>query len=78
MSDYQVCARCGSYLYTQAQAHGDAEKLRQERHHDVLCVALEFCLSGALRLPGPFDVEGAVAATRLIADKLYPPPTETK
>lgn len=51
------------------------EQLRQERHHDVLCVALSFCLENTLP---HVDADKVAAAARMIADAVYPPPTETK
>ena len=53
------------------------ENARAERHHDVLCVALDRILSAAIQREIAVDVTACVAAARLYADTAYPPPKDT-
>lgn len=54
-------------------ANRGAEKQRQERHHDVLCLVLKERLR--LSDPHPGDDERCVVeSARRIADLAYPPP----
>lgn len=48
-----------------------AEVIRQERHHEVLCIALK----ELLRMPGR-SLSQAAHEARLTADYVYPPPPE--
>jgi hypothetical protein len=53
------------------------EAIRQDRHHDVLCIALEPIIAAAIQRDVVVDVTACVAAARIYADTAYPPPEKT-
>ena len=58
----------------------DAELLRQERHHDMVCVVIDALVKDALIRGASLQLSAAnhKAIAQQYADTIFPPPTETK
>ena len=57
----------------------DAELLRQERHHDMVCIVIDALVKDALiRGASQLSAANHKAIAQQYADTIFPPPTETK